>query len=32
MKKHTVTLYDKLDVHGRQEAVAKALTVGYLPD
>ena len=32
VKKHTVTLYDKLNVHGRQEAVAKARTLGYLPD
>lgn len=30
VKKHTVTLYDKLNVHGRREAVAKARTLGYL--
>jgi ATP/maltotriose-dependent transcriptional regulator MalT len=32
VKKHTVTLYDKLNVHGRQEAVTKARTLGYLPN
>jgi LuxR family maltose regulon positive regulatory protein len=32
VKKHTITLYDKLNVHRRQEAVAKARTLGYLPD
>ena len=30
VKKHTVTLYDKLNVHSRREAVAKALTLGYV--
>ncbi len=30
VKKHTVTLYDKLNVHGRREAVAKAHTLGYI--
>lgn len=32
VKKHTVTLYDKLNVHSRNEAVTKARTLGYLPD
>jgi LuxR family maltose regulon positive regulatory protein len=32
VKKNTVRLYDKLNVHGRREAVAKARTLGYLPD
>ncbi len=30
VKKHTVTLYDKLNVHGRREAVAKARALGYV--
>ena len=30
VKKHTVTLYDKLGVHDRREAVAKARTLGYV--
>jgi len=30
VKKHTVTLYDKLNVHSRSERVAKALTLGYV--
>ena len=30
VKKHTVTLYDKLNVHGRREAVAKAHALGYI--
>ena len=30
VKKHTVTLYDKLNVHGRREAVAKAHTLGVI--
>ena len=30
VKKRTVTLYDKLNVHGRREAVAKARALGYL--
>ena len=32
VKKRTVTLYGKLNVHGRREAVAKARALGYLPD
>ena len=32
VKKRTVTLYDKLNVHGRHEAVAKARILGYLSD
>ena len=32
VKKNTVRLYDKLNVHGRREAVAKARTLGYLAD
>ena len=32
VKKHTVTLYNKLNVHSRREAVAKALTLGYIND
>jgi len=32
VKKNTVRLYDKLNVHGRREAVAKARTLGYLRD
>lgn len=32
VKKHTITLYDKLNVHGRREAVAKARSLGYLND
>ena len=32
VKKNTVRLYDKLNVHGRREAVAKARALGYLPD
>jgi LuxR family maltose regulon positive regulatory protein len=32
VKKNTVRLYDKLNVHGRHEAVAKARTLGYLQD
>ncbi len=31
VKKHTVGIYQKLNVHGRQQAVAKARTLGYLP-
>jgi LuxR family maltose regulon positive regulatory protein len=30
VKKHTVTLYQKLNVHGRRQAVAKARVLGYL--
>lgn len=30
VKKHTVTLYDKLNVHSRRETVVKALTLGYV--
>lgn len=30
VKKHTIALYDKLNVHGRREAVAKADALGYL--
>ena len=30
VKKHTVTLYEKLAVHGRREAVAKARALGYI--
>ena len=30
VKKHTVTLFDKLGVNGRREAVATARTLGYL--
>ena len=30
VKKHTVTLYDKLNVHSRREAVAKALSLGFV--
>jgi LuxR family maltose regulon positive regulatory protein len=30
VKKHTVTLYDKLHVHGRREAVEKARALGYI--
>ena len=29
-KRHTVNIYQKLDVHGRREAVAKALELGIL--
>jgi len=32
VKKNTVRLYDKLNVHGRREAVAKARALGYLRD
>ena len=32
VKKRTVTLYGKLNVHGRREAVAKARALGYLQD
>ena len=32
VKKRTVTLYDKLNVHGRREAVAKASALGYLSE
>lgn len=32
VKKHSVALYDKLHVHGRREAVAKAQALGYLDD
>jgi len=32
VKKNTVRLYDKLNVHGRHEAVAKARALGYLAD
>lgn len=32
VKKHTVTLYEKLHVHGRREAVDKARALGYLTD
>lgn len=32
VKKHTVTLYDKLHVHGRREAVEKARVLGYIDD
>ena len=32
VKKRTVTLYEKLNVHGRREAVAKASALGYLSD
>lgn len=32
VKKHSVTLYDKLHVHGRREAVAKARALGYIQD
>jgi len=32
VKKHTVTLYEKLNVHGRREAVAKARALGYVGD
>ena len=32
VKKRTVTLYGKLNVHGRHEAVAKARALGYLQD
>ncbi|HUV17050.1 MAG TPA: LuxR C-terminal-related transcriptional regulator, partial [Ilumatobacteraceae bacterium] len=32
VKKNTVRLYDKLNVHGRREAVAKARILGYLSD
>lgn len=30
VKKHTLRLYDKLNVHGRREVVSKALALGYL--
>ena len=30
VKKHTVTLYQKLNVHGRREAVDKARALGYI--
>lgn len=30
VKKHTVTLYEKLHVHGRREAVDKARVLGYI--
>ena len=32
VKKNTVRLYDKLNVHGRRDAVAKARALGYLGD
>ena len=32
VKKRTVTLYNKLNVHGRHEAVVKARALGYLSD
>ncbi len=32
VKKNTVRLYDKLNVHGRRDAVAKARGLGYLGD
>lgn len=32
VKKRTVSLYSKLNVHGRREAVAKARVLGYLQD
>lgn len=32
VKKRTVSLYDKLNVHGRREAVMKARALGYLRD